>query len=512
MNALKLLLALLLLSGCHAGSPPPPPPAAPLARADAAPAIHREMRGVWVASVSNIDWPSRPGLPVEEQKAELIALLDRAAEIGLNAVLLQVRPAADALYPSELEPWSEYLTGEMGTAPEPLYDPLALAVEEAHRRGLELHAWFNPYRARHPSARSSISESHISRARPDLVRVYGRHLWMDPGEPEVQDRTVAVVLDVVRRYDVDGIHLDDYFYPYKETDLRGDTIEFPDSASFARYRASGGTLGLHDWRRDNVDRLVERLYREIRAEKPRVRFGISPIGTWRPGHPALAGGWDAYGEIFADARKWLLEGWLDYFVPQIYWPIARPDLPFPVMLDWWTEQNPAGRHVWAGLIPDNVGSAGRGWPASEIVGQVFVTRAQEGASGHVHFSMRSLMPPSDSAGAEPRDSLVSLLLRGPYSHPALAPASPWLDVEPPAPPRASLGGGAGGAVLAVEPAGEEAWLWTVRARRGGRWETRIEPGWRRSIPLAGERPDLVLVSAVDRVGNESEPAVVRPPN
>jgi uncharacterized lipoprotein YddW (UPF0748 family) len=446
---------------------------------------------------------------VERQKAELVAMLDQAASLGLNAVILQVRPAADALYASELEPWSEYLTGEMGRAPEPFYDPLEFAVREAHRRGLELHAWFNPYRARHPSARSSIAESHISRERPELVRVYGRHLWMDPGEPAVQDHSVAVILDVVRRYDIDGVHLDDYFYPYKETDLRGDTIEFPDSASFARYRASGGTLGRDDWRRDNVDRLVERLHREVRGEKPWVKFGVSPIGTWRPGHPALAGGWDAYGEIFADARKWLRNGWMDYFVPQLYWPIARPDLPFPVMLRWWTEQNFRERHVWAGLIPNNVGRAGRGWPADEIVGQVYVTRAQPGAGGHVHFSMRSLMPPADSAASEPRDSLLVRLARGPYDHPALVPASPWMDDEAPPRPRARLE--REGNAVAVEPVdGEAVWLWTLQLRRGGRWETRIAPGWMRSVPLPGPRPDAVLVCAVDRVGNRSAAVAVPP--
>jgi uncharacterized lipoprotein YddW (UPF0748 family) len=198
------------------------------------PPARREFRGVWIASVENIDWPSQPGLSTQEQKDELVGMLDRAVALRLNAVILQVRPAADALYPSPYEPWSEYLTGRMGRAPSPYYDPLEFAVNEAHRRGLELHAWFNPYRARHPSAKSPPSADHISRTHPELVKKYGSMLWMDPGEPAVRDQTVRVVLDVVQRYDIDGVHIDDYFYPYKEKDRRGRTIEFQDGNSFRK--------------------------------------------------------------------------------------------------------------------------------------------------------------------------------------------------------------------------------------------------------------------------------------
>ena len=184
-----------------------------------------------------------PGLSTREQQDELVALLDRAAALRLNAVILQVRPAADALYASPYEPWSEYLTGRMGRAPDPYYDPLEFAVNEAHKRGLELHAWFNPYRARHPSAKSPISADHISRTNPELVKKYGGHLWMDPGEPAVRRRTTQVMLDVVKRYDVDGVHVDDYFYPYKEKDRRGRNIDFPDAGSYRRYRSSRRKTG-----------------------------------------------------------------------------------------------------------------------------------------------------------------------------------------------------------------------------------------------------------------------------
>jgi uncharacterized lipoprotein YddW (UPF0748 family) len=200
---------------------PPPPP--------------REFRAAWVAAVGNIDWPSKRDLSTAEQKAELLAILDRAAELKLNVVILQVRPAADALYASAIEPWSEYLTGAMGKPPEPFYDPLAFAVAEAHRRGLELHAWFNPFRARHFSAKSPIAGSHISRRRPQWVRPYGKQLWLDPGEKGVQDYSLSVVMDVVKRYDIDGVHFDDYFYPYKEPDAAGRDLDFPDGLSWRRY-------------------------------------------------------------------------------------------------------------------------------------------------------------------------------------------------------------------------------------------------------------------------------------
>jgi uncharacterized lipoprotein YddW (UPF0748 family) len=232
---------------------------APAAAADMPPSPRREFRGAWVATVGNLDWPSRPGLPTREQQAELIALLDRAARLRLNAIIFQVRPMADALYASKLEPWSEYLTGKLGQAPDPAYDPLELAVREAHARGLELHARFNPYRAWHPSATSPAPAGHLVKSRPDLARPYGKHYWLNPTHKDVPDHVLKVILDVVRRYDVDGVHIDDYFYPYVEKDAEGRPIPFPDDDTWGAYREAGGTLGRDDWRRDAVNRFVERL-------------------------------------------------------------------------------------------------------------------------------------------------------------------------------------------------------------------------------------------------------------
>jgi hypothetical protein len=275
-----LALAATTLAACVRGSrgpavPPPPPE------------VQREFRGVWVATVQNIDWPSRPGLSTAEQQRELVALLDRARSLNLNAVVLQVRPATDALYASSLEPWSEYLTGTMGQAPSPYYDPLAFAVAEAHRRGIELHAWFNPYRARQAGAKSPVAANHVSVTRPDLVRRYGALQWMDPGEPETQAHSLAVVLDVVRRYDVDGVHIDDYFYPYKVADAAGRKLDFPDSASYARYVAGG--------RRARARRLAPRERQPVRPAAVRPGAGGQAVGEGggepvRHRAPGAAGG------------------------------------------------------------------------------------------------------------------------------------------------------------------------------------------------------------------------------
>jgi uncharacterized lipoprotein YddW (UPF0748 family) len=389
-------LAAALVAACVAKPPSvvSGPRAVPLPARAAGPAGScREMRGVWVATVGNFDWPSAPGLPAARQKQELVFLFDSLAALNANAVILQVRPAADALYPSALEPWSEVLSGTQGVAPEPLWDPLAFAIAEAHTRGMELHAWFNPYRARPASSLSPAAASHVSRRRPDLVRAYGRQLWLDPGEEDVAAHSLAVILDVVKRYDLDGIHLDDYFYPYPEKDAAGHVVEFPDEPSFATYVASGGVLGHEDWRRWNVNRFVKRLHDEVKAVKTGVRVGISPFGIWRPGRPAQVKGFDAYEEISADARTWLQRGWVDYLSPQLYWPIDQKEQSFPALLAWWARQNVRGRFLWPGLAANRVGEGeeGKGWPAREIVEQIRRTRAQPGATGHILFSARALL-------------------------------------------------------------------------------------------------------------------------
>ena len=396
--------------------------------ADAPAPIRREFRGVWLVTVGNGDWPSKPGLSTWEQQQELLAMLNKAVELKLNAVVFHVRPGADAFYDSPYEPWSQFLTGVQGRPPEPKWDPLAFAVDEAHKRGLELHAWFNPYRAHYAKDTAVAARTSIIRTNPKLVTPYARFIWMDPGQPEVRRRAVRAVTDVVRRYDVDGVHIDDYFYPYPETDSSGKPMDFPDSLTYARYAKAGGTLSRDDWRRHNVDLLVEQFYTSVKAIKPWVKVGVSPFGIWRPGNPATIKGFDAYDKIYADSKKWLENGWLDYLAPQLYWAVDPPDQSYPVLLDWWASVNTKGRHLWVGNYTGRVGATGtRGWRSDEIVRQVELTRAEQtgGVSGNIHFPMNVFMKNPDSL-----DEKLSRL----YAEPALVPASPWLDAKPPARP------------------------------------------------------------------------------
>ncbi|HEX8904513.1 MAG TPA: family 10 glycosylhydrolase, partial [Longimicrobiaceae bacterium] len=432
--------------------------------------------------------------------AELAAVLDRAAALHMNAIILQVRPAGDALYPSQLEPWSEYLTGEQGRAPEPSWDPLAFAVTEAHRRGMQLHAWFNPYRARHPSAKTPEAAGHLARTHPEVVKQYGRYLWMDPGEPLVQDHSIAVIVDVVRRYDVDGVHIDDYFYPYPERDSAGTTIDFPDEPSWQRYRAGGGRLSRADWRRHNVDEFVERMYREVHRAKPWVQVGISPFGIWRPGNPPqITTGFDQYAMLYADARKWLREGWTDYFTPQLYWPIARTGQSYPVLLDWWARENVHGRQLWPGNFTSRTFEGDpQPWPTSEVIGQIYVTRGRLGeGTGNIHFSAKAFVLN--------RDSLSERLVREAYRDRALPPASPWLSRGRPGQPAVEVAAGA----LAIRAGGGAAPMWwAVRAHAGGRWTVDVLPASETSWTLPAGA-DQAAVSAVDRVGVEGPLAVIR---
>ena len=506
--ALPRRLALLLCAaaaGCAVVLQPPWPGGAPLpAAADLPPPEPREFRGVWVATVANIDWPSKPGLSGAAQRDEAIVLLDRARTIGLNAIVLQVRPAADAIYPSLLEPWTEFLSGEQGRAPqlagEPAWDPLAFWVHEAHRRGLELHAWFNPYRARHSAAQSPLAAGHIGVRRPALVKAYGDMLWMDPGEPEAAAHTLAVVADVVRRYDVDGVHIDDYFYPYPVKQGEAD-LPFPDDAAYARHLLAGGTLARDDWRRANVDGLVQRLRQTVQAIKPQVRVGISPFGLGRPDRrPPGVTGFSQYDKLYADVEGWLQKGWLDYLAPQLYWPIDREGQPFALLLDTWLAENPLRRHLWPGLFTSQVtrGEAlgPRAWPARELLNQVLLQRTRPESTGHIHFSMAALM--------QDRDGIATLLQMGPYAQPALVPATPWLGGRPPPAPMLRP---AGVRVL-IEPAlGEPALRWAVWRRQGGTWRFEVLGGGERSLDPQGA--EVLAVAAVDRVGQLSAHHIVR---
>lgn len=395
------------------------------------PAPKEEFRAVWVATVANIDWPTKPGLPTDQAKSELVRIFDKCQELNLNAVILQVRPATDSLYDSKLEPWSEYLTGAQGKAPSPYWDPLEFAVEEAHKRGMELHCWFNPYRSLHPTQKGPVAQTHISRTNPSVVKQYGKYLWMDPSEPAVQRRSLEVMLDVVRRYDIDGVHIDDYFYPYKEKGPDGKIIDFPDSESYGRYQRAGGRLGKDDWRRKSVDDFIERLYGEIKKSKRHVKFGISPFGVYRPGIPeGIKAGVDQYADLYADALKWYQKGWVDYYTPQLYWPIKQTPQAYPVLLKYWAEVNSAGRHLWPGNFTGRTNPNDGNWPAQEVVDQINVTRGQKGATGNVHFSMKAF--------TQNFNGVATALKNGPYKEPAVIPASRWLGDKKPGSPEVTV--------------------------------------------------------------------------
>jgi len=475
----------------------------------APPPIAREFRGAWVAAVNNIDWPSKKTLTTPQQKNELLAIFDQCAALKLNVVVLQVRPACDALYASKLEPWSEYLTGTQGKAPNPYWDPLEFAVNEAHKRGLELHAWFNPFRARHSTGNKSFSAAdHISKTRPELVKTYGTHLWLDPGLQEVHDYSARVILDVVQRYDIDGVHVDDYFYPYREKDARKIEIPFPDDASWAAYQKSGGKLSRDDWRRDNVNRFIARMYRGVKAAKPWVKVGISPFGIYRPGHPAQIKGFDQYQSIYADPRAWLANGWLDYIVPQLYWRIDPPAQSFPVLLKWWTENNPKHRQIVAGLNTTAIGTqavytvsdaGNKGWPASEIERQIQLTRQQSGIAGHIHWNMGALM--------RNKGRVAMLLAEDEYKHPALAPAA-HASTRALSKPVVMMADTKNGWRLQWSAASdEEARFWIVQTKRDGAWRTEVLPG---NVFARGmvSTPEAAAVTAVDRFGNNSQPQVI----
>lgn len=475
-----------------------------------APQAPREFRAAWVATVANIDWPSRKGLRSAQQQAEMHTILDQAVALKLNALILQIRTSADALYASALEPWSEYLSGTQGQAPEPFYDPLALWIEQAHARGLELHAWFNPFRARQSQAASPPAANHLSQTQPAWVKTYGDQLWIDPGESAAADHTLAVFMDVLRRYDVDGIHIDDYFYPYPITQGQEPKVEvdFPDQPAWQRYVDGGGTLARNDWRRSQVDGLIARIYAGIRSVKPWVRFGVSPFGLGRPElRPVGIQGFSQYHKLYADVERWLQHGWLDYLVPQLYWRMDQTAQAFVPLLDYWHAQNPQGRNIYAGLFTSKLAApradTNTAWAPEEITQQIAAVRSRAPGSGHVHFSMVALL--------QNRQGLTDTLKTETYDMAALVPASPWLEGGAPAAPTVHLSARPGGRLeltLGTPNGSKPALRWAVWQRYGIQWFFRVVhqhtftlaafQAGAANAPLNG-----LVVSALDRVGNES---------
>ncbi|MBX3288993.1 MAG: family 10 glycosylhydrolase [Acidobacteria bacterium] len=460
------------------------------------PEPERDFRAVWIATVDNIDFPSKKGISEAEQKAEIIRDLDLVQRLRMNAVVFQVRPAADALYRSEIEPWSEYLTGQMGK-PQDL-DPLEFLVAEAHKRGILVHAWFNPYRAYHPSA-TTMSDGHISKTRPELVRQYGKYLWMDPTDTEVQKLSIRVIQDVVSRYDIDGVHFDDYFYPYIEKDAEDKDIPFPDDKNWEAYLKTAGNkpMSRSDWRRMHVNNFIEAVGRKVKKTKPHVMYGISPFGIWRPMPELGIEGFDAYEGLYADSRKWLRDGTVDYFTPQLYWETARRAQSYPILLDWWKSQNPKKRHIWPGLATYRIGR-NEDFTAKEIISQIERTRLAPETRGSIFFNFKSIR--NDTGGIQ------AALLENVYRRSAIIPPSPWIKAKSPSTPKVTIERGAEFTVAKwTETGSVKAFWFVVYAKDKNGWSHSVLPASERSIALSGERGiEQIIVKSVDRLGNVSK--------
>ncbi|MFT3826116.1 MAG: family 10 glycosylhydrolase [Chitinophagaceae bacterium] len=374
-----------------------------------------EFRAAWIATVDNIDWPSRGNYDPERQRAEFISQLDMHQRNGLNAMIVQIRPATDAFYPSQYEPWSQWLTGKQGRAPEPYYDPLQFMIEETHKRGMEFHAWCNPYRAEFSLGKSSIANDHITKLHPEWFLNYGTTRYFDPGNKEVQQYVVKVIRDIVSRYDVDAIHFDDYFYPYR---IAGK--EFPDDASFKKY---GNGLTKDAWRRSNVDSIIVHLSQAIKEEKEYCKFGISPFGVWRnssqdPEGSATTAGQTNYDDLYADILLWLKMGWIDYVAPQLYWEFGHRAAPYEVLLDWWGKHT-YGRHCYIGLGIYRANSNAAWKDKNALPRQVAELQKNPQIQGAIYFS-------STSFARNPLGWNDSLRLNY-YKIPAAVPPMPWID-------------------------------------------------------------------------------------
>ncbi len=380
-----------------------------------------EFRAAWIATVVNTDWPSKKGLPVIQQKQEFINMLSMLQGMGMNAVIVQIRPAADAFYPSNYEPWSEWLTGVQGLPPEPYYDPLQFMIEEAHKRGMEFHAWLNPYRAVFDIRSSSVSSSHITKQHPEWFLTYGSKRYFNPGLPAVMDYVTRIVRDVISRYDIDAVHMDDYFYPYRITGK-----EFPDEGIYRKYSRG---LAKDNWRRSNCDSIIKRIHDAILEVNPMVKFGISPFGVWRnadtdPEGSDTKGGQTNYDDLYADILLWLKKGWIDYVAPQLYWEIGHRLCDYETLLGWWAAHS-YGKHVYIGHgIYRTIESPTAAWRnPKELPNQIKLLRDNAYIQGSIFFSAANFNYNPNGWN----DSLANNY----YKYPAIIPPMAWVDTVPP---------------------------------------------------------------------------------
>ncbi|WP_168928785.1 family 10 glycosylhydrolase [Paenibacillus dokdonensis] len=409
------------------------------------PAAHpkRELRGAWISTVENIDWPTKNVFDPEQQRQDFVKLLDQLKQTGINAVFVQIRPTSDSFFPSEYFPWSHWLTGEQGKAPSDGYDPLKFMIDEAHKRNLEFHGWINPYRISMHDQPELLSTNHPARLHPDWVVKNGGKLYFNPAIPEAQNYIINGVKEIVQKYDVDGIHMDDYFYPYPGNE------PFDDTKEYNAYKSSGGTMTLDNWRRDNVNTIVKGLNTAIKQIKPYVKFGISPFGIWRNKGTDPTGsdtnGQQNYDGLYADTRTWMKEGWVDYLAPQIYWHFGYSAAAYEKLIDWWTKEihginDNSGKHnvqLYIGQAAYRVGEDNWKNPDQLPAQLRFNNDHGEDVAGNIMFSTSDLL--ANPLGV--RDVITSM-----YSRPALIPVMSWLPDETPDAPKLTGAEGSSGSI------------------------------------------------------------------
>ncbi|KAL5007151.1 hypothetical protein ScPMuIL_015957 [Solemya velum] len=451
----------------------------------------REFRGTWVATVGNLDWPSSSQLTSDQQKLELLQILDKLVELNFNAFIFQIRPTSDAFYNSSYEPWSAFLAGEQGTPPTPFYDPLQFAVEEAHARSLEIHAWFNLYRVQFDrNDTNGLAENNIALRYPQYAYPYGKALIMDPGASEIQQHIIEVFEDVLTNYDVDGIQIDDYFYPYPEQNL-----QFPDNTTYMDYVEKGGDLGLDDWRRENVNSLIKQISQTIKRIKPYAKFGISPFGIWKSGHPRDVSGLSAHSALYADSRKWLRDGLVDYMTPQLYWAIQSKQ-SFTSLLQWWLQQNSIKRHLYPGIYAGRIVVSD--WSLDEILHQVEESRKVHGCCslGNIQFRAKYFL--NNTKGIS--DMFIGSL----YQFPALLPEMDWLPkIRPP------KVGGVRVAGCSVTWRSDKSGLtrsYAVYKRESWRWNLVVVVS--NNIHQVCLENGSYVIKSVSRLGNENSPSKI----
>ncbi len=488
------------------------------------PKIPREMRAAWVATVNNLDLPvydpQEEGV-VAKMKRDIDEIIKKTKKTNLNTLFVQVRPSGDLYYRSKLEPWSYWIFHKQGTPPPENFDPLEYWITRAHEEGIRLHAWMNPFRvSTNKMAEAELSSKSLAKKHPSWVRAIGpeekRFLWLDPGIPKARKYILSLFRELLKNYDIDGLVIDDYFYPYQDYYAEGES--FPDAESYTLYQKRGGELTLDDWRRENVNQFVQDAYRLVKQTRKDVLFGISPFGIWRPGYPEQIRGKDSYTEIYTDSRKWLFQGWFDYFIPQLYWPLSPQEQSFTALFSWWQEQNSEKRHLWPGLLLAKKKSGENSYQ-EESLHQISATRALSTgiSTGVALFRFKTL------DFIEEERTLTSLLREEVYQKPVLIPQTKWLeeDKELESPSVRIFSFAKGGALVWTPVKGAFNYVVSIQqegeatdgpnSTAQGRWKSYVlSPS--QTLFFITKIPQRVIVSSVDRLGNESPTIFVQNPS